>query len=66
MPSVFRKLSETLQRVPKKAQRFHGSSIPVWIYDGKPTQTLTLGIAVAVASMCQIPSLERIIQMLRG
>jgi hypothetical protein len=38
MPRIFRKLSETLQRVSEKAQRFHGSIIPVWIYDDKPKQ----------------------------
>jgi hypothetical protein len=33
---IFRKLSETLQGVSQKAQRFHGSIIPVWIYYDKP------------------------------
>jgi len=36
IPRVFRKLSETLQRVSEEAQRFHGSIIPIWIYDDKP------------------------------
>lgn len=43
MPHVFRKLSETLQRVSEEAQRFHGSIIPIWIYDDKPKRVRSSG-----------------------
>ena len=36
VPSIFRKLSETLQRVSEKAQRFHELIIHNWIYFDKP------------------------------
>ena len=52
MPSVLRKLSEALQRVSEEAQRFHGSIIPIWIYDDKPRRIWSRGIKGAY---CQGP-----------
>jgi len=43
MPHIFWKLSETLQRVSKKAQRFHRVIIPVWIYCDKPKKMRSSG-----------------------
>ncbi|MFO0780147.1 MAG: hypothetical protein U0223_21375 [Nitrospira sp.] len=43
MPRIFRKLSGTLQRVSEEAQRFHGSIIPIWIYDDKPKKARSSG-----------------------
>jgi len=43
MPRVFRKLSEPLQRVSEKAQRFHDSIIPIWIYLDKPEKMRSSG-----------------------
>jgi len=60
MPRAFRKLSETLQRVSEEAQWFHGSIIPIWIYDDKPKKRQSSGrlTGTEFGVMQRAPSLQ--------